>query len=357
MSHTDANKHNKKDKLENIISAVLIIILISLTVAMMGEVNKIQGNARVVNYAGIIRGATQREMKLEIAGQGNDDLIEYLDDIFSGLMHGGGKYELTKLDDEVYNERLNTLNAYWDELKDEIKKVRDVGYENTDIISMSEEYFNLADQTVGAAEDYSQECAMKISRIEKIMTVVMVLIVIMLIKQSVDEIMLMKNNKELAKKAYIDLHTGLPNKSRCEELLMNRESVTETTSVVIFDLNGLKEVNDTLGHIAGDTLIMNFASIIRTAIPEKYFVGRYGGDEFIAILENADEDTTKEVLKAVKENADNYNKFSKQLHIEYAYGYAVSSSYSESNLKILLEKADKNMYKCKAEMKGENAVR
>ena len=68
MSHTDANKHNKKDKLENIISAVLIIILISLTVAMMGEVNKIQGNARVVNYAGIIRGATQREMKLEIAG-------------------------------------------------------------------------------------------------------------------------------------------------------------------------------------------------------------------------------------------------------------------------------------------------
>ena len=85
---------------------------------------------------------------------------------------------------------------------------------NTDIISMSEEYFYLADQTVGAAEDYSQECAMKISRIEKIMTVVMVLIVIMLIKQSVDEIMLMKNNKELAKKAYIDLHTGLPNKSR-----------------------------------------------------------------------------------------------------------------------------------------------
>lgn len=357
MNHMDAKKHNRKDKLENIISAVLIIILISLTMAMISDVDKIQGNARVVNYAGIVRGATQREIKLEISGQEDDELIEYLDDIFSGLMHGGGKYQLTKLDDAEYNERLNTLNDYWSELKDEIEKVREVGYENTDIISMSEEYFHLADLTVGAAEDYSQKCATQISYIEKIMTVVMVLIVLMLIKQFVNEIMLMRNNKELAKKAYIDLHTGLPNKSRCEELLMNRETITEITSVVIFDLNGLKEVNDTLGHIAGDTLIMNFANIIRTSIPEKYFVGRYGGDEFVAILRGADEDTTKEVLKAVKENTDEYNKFSKQLHLEYAYGYAVSSSYHESNLKILLEKADRNMYKCKAAMKGKDAVR
>ena len=54
---------------------------------------------------------------------------------------------------------------------------------------------------------------------------------------------------------------------------------------LFFDLNDLKEVNDTLGHIAGDTLIMNFAHIIRTSITSKrYFVGRYGGDEFIALL-------------------------------------------------------------------------
>ena len=59
---------------------------------MMIGVNKIQGNARVINYAGIIRGATQREIKLEISGNVNKSLIRYLDDIFDGLMHGGGKY-------------------------------------------------------------------------------------------------------------------------------------------------------------------------------------------------------------------------------------------------------------------------
>jgi hypothetical protein len=58
---------------------------------MMNDVNKIQGNARVINYAGIIRGATQREIKLEISGNKNDSLISYLDSIFDGLMDGGGK--------------------------------------------------------------------------------------------------------------------------------------------------------------------------------------------------------------------------------------------------------------------------
>ena len=48
---------------------------------MMNDVNKIQGNARVINYAGIIRGATQREIKLEISGNKNNSLIRYLDNI------------------------------------------------------------------------------------------------------------------------------------------------------------------------------------------------------------------------------------------------------------------------------------
>lgn len=72
----------------------------------MADIRKIQGNARVINYAGLVRGATQREIKLEIANQPNDDLIQYLDDIFSGLMHGGSKYQLTTLDDEDYNKNL-----------------------------------------------------------------------------------------------------------------------------------------------------------------------------------------------------------------------------------------------------------
>ena len=97
----------KERKVEKVISGILIGILIILTIFMIADVKKLQGNARVVNYAGIIRGATQRMVKLEVVDEGNDELIQYLDDIFSGLMHGGGKYNLTHLEDTDYNAKLN----------------------------------------------------------------------------------------------------------------------------------------------------------------------------------------------------------------------------------------------------------
>lgn len=88
---------NRNRMIERFIQGLLMIVLIILTTFMMIDVNKIQENARVINYVGIIRGATQREIKLEISGNVNNSLIRYLDDIFDGLIHGGGKYQLTKI--------------------------------------------------------------------------------------------------------------------------------------------------------------------------------------------------------------------------------------------------------------------
>ena len=344
----------KKGALERIAETILILILIVLIVCMMIDVRNLQGNARVINYAGIVRGATQRLVKMEIAGEERDDLEDYLDQIYEGLRHGGGEYELTKLDDANYLEKLENLHEYWEKLKDEIQKVRENGYEQTNIIDMSETYFQMADETVTAAEDCSQTYASHISFLEKALVAVMVAIVALMIKQSVDALTLMRNNRELKKKAYIDLHTGLPNKSKCEELLLDRTELASPTSVAIFDLNGLKAVNDTLGHVAGDSLILNFANILRTAIPEPYFVGRYGGDEFIAIFPQVEEAKVVEILDGVQQGVDRYNMYSKQMHMEYAVGYAISTAYRDSNLKILLERADQKMYQRKAKMKEEH---
>lgn len=73
----------------------------------------------------------------------------------------------------------------------------------------------------------------------------------MMIKESVSAVILMKKNRELNKKAYIDLHTGLPNRSRVEELIAHYDHFDEPTAIIIFDLNDLKVVNDSLGHLAG----------------------------------------------------------------------------------------------------------
>ena len=58
-------KEQRRNLGEKIAQGILLIVLITLTIFMMSDVKKIQGNARVINYAGIIRGATQREIKLE----------------------------------------------------------------------------------------------------------------------------------------------------------------------------------------------------------------------------------------------------------------------------------------------------
>ena len=85
------NKEIRSDKrIKNIIGIIqscLILILIFLIVFMIIQINRLQGTARVINYAGLVRGATQREVKLEITGNQKDELIKYLDNILSCLLY------------------------------------------------------------------------------------------------------------------------------------------------------------------------------------------------------------------------------------------------------------------------------
>ena len=74
-------KNKKSRNIIGIIQSCLIFALVILVIFMMIQINRLQGTARVINYAGLVRGATQREVKLEITGSQNDELIKYLDDI------------------------------------------------------------------------------------------------------------------------------------------------------------------------------------------------------------------------------------------------------------------------------------
>ena len=326
-------KGNVKIDRKNLISILqscLVLILVILVALMMVEIGNLKGTARVINYAGLVRGDTQRAVKLEITGTRNDELIAYLDDILSDLTSGDGHYELVKLKDAAYQERLDIQRAYWERLKAEVAAARQRGYENTQIVAMSETYFEMADETVSAAEHYSEKIAMKIRTIEILSALKMA-----------------RKNQLLEQKAYIDIHTGLPNKGSCEELLNNREILREPTACVIFDLNNLKTVNDTRGHSAGDQLILSFARLLRRVIPEKHFVGRYGGDEFMAVIYHTDRQEVEGILDSLRREADAANRDGNQLPLSYAYGWAISADYEGCIMQTLLDKADYCMYENK----------
>ena len=311
---------------------------------MMFQVKNIQGTARIVNYAGLVRGGTQRLIKLEITGIQKDDIIDNLNHYLDGITYGSDELNLIEITDEAYQNKSQRLQEKWKELKIEIYKVRRDGYKNTDIVNLSEEYFTLADQLVSQAEVYSQNCATAIRRIETWIDITILFLVIMMIRESVAAIKVLKANRELNRKVYKDERTGLPNRNQCEELLNDSALITESTCCMMFDLNNLKYVNDNLGHDYGDEMIQRFAEHIRAGIPEKHFVGRYGGDEFIAIVKGCSESQILEMLERISQDIETKNNAVDAAPISYAAGYARSEDFDECTLRILLSKADQNMY-------------
>ena len=85
---------------------VLTTVLIVLFFCIMSLVGKIQGTARVVNYAGLVRGMTQRMVKLENSGSPQDEMIGELESIISGLRYGSDDLNLVRLDDKAFQDKM-----------------------------------------------------------------------------------------------------------------------------------------------------------------------------------------------------------------------------------------------------------
>lgn len=340
--------------LSNILQSMLVIVMITLVLLMIQSIKNIQGNARVVNYAGIVRGTTQRLVKLEISNHPNDNLISYIDSILDGLQHGGGEYNLHKIEDIAYLERLGLQIENWQVLKNAIYETRHTGEGNPSILGLSEEYFEYANNTVDAAERYSEGRASQLRILEKVLICIIACILLLMIGHAVYAFVIQRKNIELNIKAYIDSATGLPNRERCNQILQGQGVLSEETgyACIMFDLNNLKIVNDTLGHKEGDILIVQFANILRSVASEKVFIGRYGGDEFVAIIFETNEDVVKSLLIEIEQKVKAYNDSIDGSAISYAVGYEISCVDKGCTLQTLLEKADQKMYINKARIKG-----
>ena len=131
---------------------VLTTVLIVLFFCIMSLVGKIQGTARVVNYAGLVRGTTQRIVKLENMQSPQDEMLEEVESIIIGLRYGSDDLNLVRLDDSAFQDKMQELENYFETLKVEIQLVRENGYENTQIIEKSEQFFRICDEATGLAE-------------------------------------------------------------------------------------------------------------------------------------------------------------------------------------------------------------
>ena len=147
-----------------IIPTLLTIALLVSSLLSILTIHSLQGNARIINYTGVVRGATQRLVKQELHGEPNDRLFQRLDGILTELASGKGKNSLEYLDDDDYQELIDQMQTQWDSLKDEIRAVRQ-GANGTRLYTLSENYFSLADQAVLAAEIYAEKQVQQAERV------------------------------------------------------------------------------------------------------------------------------------------------------------------------------------------------
>jgi diguanylate cyclase (GGDEF)-like protein len=122
------------------------------------------------------------------------------------------------------------------------------------------------------------------------------------------------------------------------------QTLTELACVFI-DLDHFKAVNDTLGHARGDEVLQRAATLLRSALRESDTLGRYGGDEFVALLPNpGNEDTATKVAEKLRAVLDNDEEL-------IAVGVTASIGVASTKEKItpdeLRERADKAMYQAK----------
>ena len=348
----------KISKITRGLMTVLTVILIALFLTIMVLVSKIQGTARVVNYAGLVRGKTQRIIKLEDAKEPQDEMIESVASFIEGLRYGSDELNLVRLDDHAFQNKMKELDEHFLELQKEIRQVRKVGYENTEIIEKSEVFFVICDEATGLAEKYAQKKATALERLEKIVIADIIGLVCLLAYELIKAVKYAAQNKALKKKVYLDEATGLPNKNRCEEILDGEmpECTDGSVALCVFDLNNLRIINNRLGHDQGDAYIRSFAVQLRKALPEEYFAGRDGGDEFIAVLECVDHEKVREILGTIRSEIARYSQEHPEMPISYAVGYALAEDFEGCTMRELFRHADKNMYIDKNQAKIKEAA-
>jgi len=131
-------------------------------------------------------------------------------------------------------------------------------------------------------------------------------------------------------------------------LLKFAKRVGYSVCLLYIDLDSLKHTNDTFGHTAGDTLILQFSNILTETFRESDIIGRLGGDEFVVLVVDATEKDIDNMQEQLKNNIDAFNLQSDHSYaISFSMGIIRAVPNSSITMEELLAQADKAMYEHK----------
>lgn len=144
-----------------------------------------------------------------------------------------------------------------------------------------------------------------------------------------------------------DVLTKLCNRSFfTEELNRLQRALVRPVSAIFIDMNGLKQTNDNYGHDAGDELLRRLGNILNRTINNTGFTAsRIGGDEFVVLMQGANDTTVQSTIMTIQELLNIDNQYYAAHPISISMGYA--STLGDESLEETLKRADQAMYKQK----------
>jgi len=166
-------------------------------------------------------------------------------------------------------------------------------------------------------------------------------------------------NEQLAKLSMTDRLTGLLNRGTWENLVDAEyerfRRYGQATSLVMFDIDHFKPVNDTYGHLAGDEVIRHTAEVTRNNIRQSDSAGRYGGEEFGIILPETDAESARVICERIREAIENSTVSTTAGDIRYTVSMGIAQlTETPENYMQWMQKADEALYKAKES--GRNKV-
>jgi len=159
-----------------------------------------------------------------------------------------------------------------------------------------------------------------------------------------------RQQEELLSRAERDPMTGLYNKERVRELIEEALQVPDTeNALLVLDMDGFKQVNDQLGHLAGDAVISDMALSLQTVFRRTDILGRIGGDEFVVLLRDTVGDTAFIIdrcdqLRGLLRRS--FTKGKKKLHVTGSIGIAAAPR-DGITYDALFARADAALYRAK----------
>lgn len=157
--------------------------------------------------------------------------------------------------------------------------------------------------------------------------------------------------------AHTDTATGLLNRNFFLEVFPSYQhrlgrDIT-SLAVLMADVNGLKKVNDTMGHAAGDRLITKAGEVLKNCVRSSDPVFRFGGDEFIALLPGGTRQAARSAYRRIKAACRRWSATHPELPLTLGVGWSVARTSQEAA--TILAEADEAMYRDKAAQKTASA--